>query len=174
VYSIIITHIPCVPVQIRAYSSTAHDTIAEEKIALVIGPIAFTKQEAYIEASTLVPIAGDPADPRYEETVPDLPSKRKLIQANFRPLRPFYFPQCLGHGTPLLSLQLPHWWPPFKHLSLRHSKSLLLSLPLHQSGNRSWCWPWAKEPRQPGQQSGITDTLFRHVISNSLIRNSTK
>src|SRR6266550_6281141 len=71
----------------------------EEKIALVIGPIAFTKQEAYIEASTLVPIAGDPADPRYKETVPDLPSKRKLIQANFRPLRPFYFPQCLGHGT---------------------------------------------------------------------------
>ncbi len=71
-YSIIITHIPCVPVQIRAYSSTAHNTIAEEKIALVIGPIAFTKQEAYIEASTLVPIAGDPADPRYEETVPDL------------------------------------------------------------------------------------------------------
>src|SRR6266550_9396260 len=45
----------------------------EEKIALVIGPIAFTKQEAYIEASTLVPIAGDPADPRYKETVPDLP-----------------------------------------------------------------------------------------------------
>ncbi|KAF8338632.1 hypothetical protein F5887DRAFT_1137224 [Amanita rubescens] len=43
------------PVEIRVYSPSPHDTIANEKIALVIGPIAFTKQQAYIEASTRRP-----------------------------------------------------------------------------------------------------------------------
>ena len=54
-------------------NTSPYDTIPDDKIVLVIGPIAFTKQQAFIEALTLIPIPGDPADPKYEETVPDLP-----------------------------------------------------------------------------------------------------
>jgi hypothetical protein len=56
------------------FSASFATTLLQTKksiIVPVIGLIAFTKQQAYIDAS-LVPIAGDPADPKYEETIPDL------------------------------------------------------------------------------------------------------
>ena len=60
-------------VQICSYSLSVHDTIVNKNIVLVIGPIAFMKEQAFIDASILIPISGSPADPKYEETVPDLP-----------------------------------------------------------------------------------------------------
>ena len=60
-------------VQICSYSLSVHDTIANEKIVLVIGPITFTKEQAFIDVSILILISGSPVDPKYEETVLNLP-----------------------------------------------------------------------------------------------------
>ena len=61
-------------VTIRMYSPSRTDTLPDQTIALIIGQVAFTKEQAYIEATKMMPIPGDPTHPTYEDTIPNLPN----------------------------------------------------------------------------------------------------